>query len=250
MNKIPANYQPETNLLQDKKILVTGATNGIGATAAQTFAAHGATVILLGRNIKSLELIYDQIVNAGHPQPAIYPLDLEGATDNDYTQLAQTIEQEFYCLDGLLHNAARLDALMPIEQYDLQIWARLMQVNLTAPFLLTRACLPIMKKSASASIVFTSSGVAHRGRAYWGAYAVTKAGCDNLMETLADELETNTKIRVNSIDPGAVRTKMRKLAFPGEDPLTLPEPKDIMATYLYLMGKDSTGQTGNIFSVR
>ena len=250
MNKIPDNYFPETKLLQDRKILVTGATNGIGATAAKTFAAHGATVILLGRNIKSLEIIYDIIVDAGHPQPAIYPLDLEGATDNDYEKLAQEIENEFYCLDGLLHNAARLDALMPIEQYDLKMWARLMQVNLTAPFLLTRACIPLMKKSADASMIFTSSGVAHRGRAYWGAYAASKAAGDNLMETLADELETNTNIRVNSIDPGAVRTKMRKLAFPGEDSLTLPEPKDIMATYLYLMGKDSKGQTGNIFSIR
>ena len=250
MSKIPDNYTPEASLLQDKKILITGATNGIGAATAQTFAAHGATVILLGRNIKNLEIIYDKIVNAGHPQPAIYPLDLEGATDKDYEELAHTIEKELYCLDGLIHNAARLDALMPIEQYDLKMWARLLQVNLTAPFLLTRACLPLMKKSADASIVFTSSGVAHRGRAYWGAYAATKAGCDNLMETLGDELETNTNIRVNSIDPGAVRTKMRKLAFPGEDPTTLPEPKDIMATYLYLMGQDSKGQTGQIFSVR
>lgn len=250
LKQIPQNYQASQSLLQGKTILITGAGDGIGATAACTYAAHGATIILLGRTVQKLENIYDQIVKAGHPEPAIYPMDLEGAKDNDYYQLADNIEKEFSSLDGLLHNAARLDSLMPLEQYDLKIWARLMQVNLTAPFLLTHACLPLLKKSADASVIFTSSGVAHHGRAYWGAYGVTKAGCDNLMQILADEVENHTNIRSNSIDPGAVRTRMRRLAYPAEDASLLPLPEDIMPAYLYLMGADSKEFTGDIFSVK
>ncbi len=250
LKSIPKNYQPSPDLLQGKTILVTGAGDGIGATAARTYAAHGATIILLGRTVKKLESVYDQIINAGHAEPAIYPMDLEGAKDSDYYDLADNIEKEFSCLDGLLHNAARLDSLMPLEQYDLKIWARLMQVNLTAPFLITHACLPLLKKSDDASVIFTSSGVAHHGRAYWGAYGVTKAGCDNLMQILADEVENHTSIRSNSIDPGAVRTRMRRLAYPAEDASLLPTPEDIMPAYLYVMGSDSKDFTGEIFSVK
>ena len=250
LKQIPENYQPAPNLLEGRTILITGAGDGIGAAAARSYAAHGATIILLGRTVKKLEHVYDEIVKAGHPQPAIYPMDLEGARDSDYFELADNIDKEFSCLDGLLHNAARLDSLMPLEQYDLKIWARLMQVNLTAPFLLTHACLPLLKKSADASVMFTSSRVAHHGRAYWGAYGVTKAGCDNLMQILADEVENHTNIRANSIDPGAVRTRIRRQAYPAEDASLLPVPEDVMPAYLYLMGPDSREYTGEIFSVR
>ncbi|HEB56564.1 MAG TPA: YciK family oxidoreductase [Gammaproteobacteria bacterium] len=249
LKQIPENYQPDNKLLDGRTILITGASDGIGAAAARSYAAFGATVILLGRSVKKLEKVYDQIVDAGHPQPAIYPMDLEGAQSSDYYDLANTIEQEFSVLDGLLHNAARLDTLMPLEQYDLKLWARLMQINLNAPFLLTHACLPLLKKSADASVMFTSSRVAHHGRAYWGAYGVSKAGCDNLMQILADEVENNTNIRANSIDPGAVRTRLRRQAYPGEDASLLPAPEDIMPAYLYLMGPDSKKHTGEIFSV-
>ncbi len=250
LKQIPENYQASQNLLQGRNILITGAGDGIGGAAARTYAAHGATIILLGRTVKKLENVYDQIVKAGHAEPAIYPMDLEGAKDSDYYELADNIDKEFSCLDGLLHNAARLDSLMPLEQYDLKIWARLMQVNLTAPFLITHACLPLLKKSADASVIFTSSDVAHHGRAYWGAYGVTKAGCDNLMQILADEVENHTSIRSNSIDPGAVRTRMRRLAYPAEDATLLPKPEDVMPAYLYLMGPDSKEFTGEIFSAR
>ena len=247
--QIITNYQPQADLLKDRVILVTGAGSGIGATAAETFAAHGATVILLGRTVKKLENIYDSIAQKGYPEAAIYPMDLEGAKSSDYEDLANTLDKEFGKLDGLLHNAAQLGARMPIEQYDLALWARLMQVNLTAPFLLSRSCIPLLKKSTDASMIFTTSGVAHKGRAYWGAYGITKAAGDNLMEILADELENNTSIRVNSIDPGRVRTQMRRLAYPAEDPNLLPEAKDIMVTYLYLMGSDSRAVNGEIYQV-
>lgn len=247
MTPIPANYQPATDLLRDRVILITGAGDGIGATAARTFAAHGATVVLLGKTIPKLEAVYDAIVSAGHPQPAIYPMDLEGATYDDYEDLAATLDKEFGRLDGLLHNAAILGARMMIEQYDLKLWARVMHINLTAPFLLSRACLPILRKSADARVVFTSTDVGQKGRAYWAAYGVSKAGADNLMQIMADELEANTVIRVNSIDPGVVATRIRRLAFPAEDAATLPTADSIMPAYLYLLGPDSKNETGQIF---
>jgi len=247
---IPTNYLAQDNCLKDKVILVTGAGDGIGAVAAKTFAQYGATVILLGKTIPKLEIVYDDIVNAGHPQPAIIPLDLEQATADQYNELAHTIENEFNHLDGLLHNAAMFGGLIPITQFDAALWEKITRINLHAPFLLSKAMIPLLNKSKESSLVFTSSGVAHQGRAYWGAYGVTKAAQDNLMGILADELEINTPIRVNSIDPGRVRTRMRALAYPGEDPNTVPKAEDIMNSYLYLMSDDSKDINGKIISCK
>jgi NAD(P)-dependent dehydrogenase (short-subunit alcohol dehydrogenase family) len=237
-------YTPPPTLLADRVILVTGAGDGIGRAAAKSFAAHGATVILLGRTISKLETVYDEIEQAGHPQPAIYPMNLEGASPNDYENLANTLETEFKRLDGLLHNASLLGTLTPLEHYDIKLWYQVMQVNLHAPFLLTQACLGIMKRAPDASIVFTSSTVGRKGRAYWGAYSVSKFATEGIMQILAEELEVNTAIRVNSINPGATRTAMRMATYPGEDPKTLPSPEAIMPLYLYLMGPDSKEVNG------
>ncbi|HFC54291.1 MAG TPA: YciK family oxidoreductase [Gammaproteobacteria bacterium] len=244
------DYSPSADLLEGRIILVTGAGDGIGAAAARSFARHGATVILLGRTIRKLEAVYDSIEQDGGPQPAIYPMNLEGASPKDYQDLAETLEREFGRLDGLLHNAAILGTLTPLEMYDLELWAKVMQVNLNAPYLLTRACLPLLKRSEDASVLFTSSAVGHRGRAYWGAYGISKAAAENMMQILADELEENTPVRVNSIDPGAVRTRMRAKAYPAEDPNTHPAPEEIMGIYLYLMGPDSQGETGRSFKAQ
>ncbi|MBE0510177.1 MAG: YciK family oxidoreductase [Chromatiales bacterium] len=243
-------YQAPGDILKGRVILITGAGGGIGAAAAKTCAAHGATVILLGRTTRKLEEVYDAIEQAGHPQAAIYPMNLEGAAPKDYQDLADTITKEFGRLDGLLHNAALLGSLTPLGQYDPELWYKLMQVNLHAPWLMTRACLDLLKNSDDASVIFTSSSVGRHGRAYWGAYGVSKAGNENMMQTWADELESNTAIRVNSINPGAVRTGMRVRAYPGEDPSTLPMPESIMAAYLYLLGPDSKGVTGQQFNAQ
>jgi len=248
--QIPANFKARENCLKDKVILITGTGDGIGATAAKTFAKYGATVILLSKTEKKIIDVYDEIVNAGNPQPAIITLNLENATTEDYAGLAHTIETEFGHLDGLLHNAAMFEGLSPIAQFDNTLWQRIVQVNLHAPFLLSQAMIPLLNKSKQASMIFTSSGVAHQGRAYWGAYGVTKAAGDNLMGILADELEIDTPIRVNSIDPGRVRTRMRALAFPGEDPMTVPAAEDIMDSYLYLMSDESKEVNGKIISCK
>jgi NAD(P)-dependent dehydrogenase (short-subunit alcohol dehydrogenase family) len=238
------DYTPTPDLLKERIILVTGAGDGIGRAAAKTFAAHGATVILLGRTIRKLEFVYDEIVQANHPKPAIYPMNLEGASPKDYEDLAEIIGKEFGHLDGLLHNASMLGKLTPLEHYDINQWYQVLQINLNAPYMLTRACLGLLKQSSDASVVFTSSSVGRKGRAYWGAYAVSKFALEGLMQVLADELEQNTSIRVNSLNPGKTRTKMRSDAYPGENPNTLPTPDEIMNIYLYLMGVDSRGVHG------
>ncbi len=245
------NYQAPEDLLKDRNILVTGAGDGIGRAAAKTFARYGATVILLGRTVSKLETVYDEIEAAGGPQPAIYPVNLEGAVMKDYEDMAVAIANEFGHLDGLLHNAALLGTLTPIELYDQDKWTQLLQVNLTAPFLISKALIPLMRQAEDPSIVFTSSSVGRKGRAYWGAYSVSKFGIEGLMQTMAEELDDKPDmIRVNSINPGATRTSMRTKAYPAENPEQNPLPEDIMNIYLYLMGKDSSGVTGQAFDAQ
>jgi len=233
------NYTPPPDLLKNRVILVTGAGDGIGRVAAYTFAEYGATVILLGKTTRKLETVYDSIERAGYPQPAIYPINLEGASPRDYEDLATTLEKEFGHLDGLLHNATLLGSLTPLEHYDINLWYTLIQVNLNAPFLLTQVCLGLLKQAPEASIIFTSDSVGRKAKAYWGAYAVSKFAVEGMMQILAEELETNTHVRVNSVNPGPLRTNLRANAFPGEKPALLPTPEIVMPLYLYLMGKDS-----------
>ncbi|MDH5325800.1 MAG: YciK family oxidoreductase [Gammaproteobacteria bacterium] len=245
-----SNYQAEQNCLKDRIIVVTGAGDGIGAAVAKVYAQYGATVILLGRTQKKLEKIYDEIVEAGSPEPAIYPMELQTAMPVEYQTLAQTIESEFGHLDGLLHNAATLGTLTPIEHYDARLWMHIMQVNLNATFFLTKYCLPLLNKKPDGSIIFTTANVGYKGQAYWGAYAASKAAVTNLAEVLAEELEVNTSIRVNCVDPGPVRTRMNALAYPGQDPNEIPGPEDICNIYLYLMNEASAGVTGERFAAQ
>ena len=232
-------YQAPNDLLTQKVILVTGAGSGIGRAAALTYAQHGATVILLGRKTENLEAVYDEIEAKQYPMPAIFPLDLEHASDVDFCNLAETIENEFGRLDGVLHNASQLGELKPLCQFPTETWLSIMQVNLNAAFMMTRELLPLLRQSEHASIVFTSSSVGHQGRAYWGAYSVSKFATEGLMQVIADEEDGVSGVRANSVNPGATRTAMRASAFPGENPNSLPAPEDIMPVYLYLMGKDS-----------
>jgi NAD(P)-dependent dehydrogenase (short-subunit alcohol dehydrogenase family) len=241
------DYQPTADLLKNRVILITGIGEGIGRAAARRLAGCGATVVLLGRTIRKLEQVYDEIEQAGGPKPALYPMNLEGATPKDYVDLARVLDTEFGRLDGLLHNAALFSGLTPIANYDIELWYRILQVNLNAPFMLTQAVLELLNRSADASVVFTTDRVGEEGRAYWGAYAVAKGGAQTLMKLLSSELETNTAIRVNSIDPGQVRSELTLRAYPGRDPAEWADPEDIMAAYLYLLGPDSKGVTGQTF---
>lgn len=237
------HYTAPAGALKNKVILVTGAGDGIGKVAAITYASYGASVILLGKTTAKLTAVYDEIVAAGYPEPAIVPLDLKGATKKHYQDMAVTIQAEFGRLDGVLHNAGLLGVLTPFEHIDLPTWQDIMQINVTAPMLMTQALLPLLKQAANASVVFTSSGVGRKGRAFWGPYAVSKFATEGLMQTVADEYD-NTTVRFNCINPGATRTSMRAKAYPGEDPKTLKTPAELMWVYLYLMSDDSATVTG------
>lgn len=233
------DYSAPEDLLANRIILVTGASDGIGKAAAMSFAAHGATVILLGRGRKKLEAAYDEIEANGWPQSVIVSLNLETATSENYQELADMITAEFGHLDGLLHNAGILGQRTPIANYDEKTWQQVMQINVTAPFLLSKALLPALDQADNASVIFTSSSVGRKGRAFWGAYGISKFATEGLMQTLADEQDGVSNIRVNCINPGATRTNMRLKAYPGENPERLATPQDIMPLYLYLMGNNS-----------
>jgi NAD(P)-dependent dehydrogenase (short-subunit alcohol dehydrogenase family) len=237
-------YSARPDLLKDRVILVTGAGRGIGAAAAKIYAAHGATVLLLGRTESNLSALYDEIEAAGHPQPVVIPFDFETALPHQYDELAAMIEAEFGRLDGVLHNASIIGPRTPIEQLTGEQFMQVMHVNVNATFMLTTALLPLLKLSGDASIAFTSSSVGRKGRAYWGAYGVSKFATEGLMQTLADEIDGLGSLRANSINPGATRTDMRAQAYPAEDPTNNPTPEEIMPVYLYLMGPDSKGING------
>ncbi|WP_114787277.1 YciK family oxidoreductase [Vibrio tetraodonis] len=238
------NYSIPSDALQGKIILVTGAGDGIGKQAALSYAQHGATVILLGRTVKKLEQTYDEIEAQGFPQPAIIPLDMKGASKQNYLDMADTIGSQFGRLDGVLHNASLLGVLSPFNQISEDTYDDVMQVNVKAQFLMTQAILPLLHKSNHASLIFTSSTVGHSGRAFWGTYAMSKFATEGMMQVLADEL-SDSHIRVNAINPGGTRTGMRAQAYPAEDADLLKTPLDIMPLYLYLMSnqnRDITGQ--------
>jgi NAD(P)-dependent dehydrogenase (short-subunit alcohol dehydrogenase family) len=241
------DYSPVKDLLKDRVILVTGAGDGIGRAVSIALGTHGATVVLLGKTVKKLEATYDALVAAGAPKPAIFPMDIMGAKYKDYEDLVGAMDKEYGRLDGLLHNAGILGERAPIEHHEVHVWQQVLQVNLTAPFMLSKACLELLYKSPDASVLFTSSGVGRKARAYWGAYAVSKAGLEALSTILADETEFRKTLRVNSINPGPVKTEMRRLAFPAEDREKLATPESIVGTYLYRLGPESKGVTGQQF---
>jgi NAD(P)-dependent dehydrogenase (short-subunit alcohol dehydrogenase family) len=244
------DYQAPENLLTDKKILVTGASDGIGQAAANSYAQLGATVILVGKTLNKLEKVYDEIVAKGYSEPAIYPIDLSGAMEADYNNLNQAIVDQFGALDGLLNNAGILGPRKPLENISAQQWTEVIQVNLTSTFLITKALLPALKLADSASIIMTSSGVGRQGRAYWGAYAISKFGIEGLTQVLAQELENTTNIRVNCINPKATNTRMRRTAYPSERPDKNPTTDEIMPLYNFLMGDDSKCVNGESVDAR
>lgn len=237
------NYQVAPDTLKNRIILVTGAGDGIGRQAAINYAKHGATVILLGRTVAKLEAVYDEIEAAGYPQPAIIPLDLKGATKQNYIDMAETIEGQFGKLDGLLHNAGLLGMISPFDQFEEDMFDEIMQVNVKAQFLMTQALYSVLQKSEDGRIVFTTSTVGHQGRAFWGAYAISKFATEGMMQVLADEL-SNSNVKTNAINPGGTRTRMRAQAFPAEDAGLLKTPEDIMPLYVYLMAPEGINVNG------
>lgn len=243
------------DLLAGKTILVTGAGDGIGRAASLAYGRCGARVILAGRTVPKLESTYDLVLEAQKKlgiemEPAIYPIDFAGADEQDYEQMSIVIEENMGGLDGILHNAGILGGRRPISGYYLNDWDACMNVNVRSQFMLTKAMLPVLERSPTGKIIFTSSSVGRKGRAHWGAYAVSKFAVEGLMQVLADEMDGASPVCVNSIDPGATRTQMRARAYPAENPASVAAPEEIMPVYLYLMSSLSDGVNGFAFSAQ
>ncbi len=243
----PRQHSPQAGEMRGRVVMVTGAGSGIGRAVALALATAGAEVILLGRTVRKLEAVHAEIQKLGAPEASIVPLDLERALAADYEAVANAVEQRYGRLDGLLHNAALLGTLTPIEQYDVPTFMRVMHVNVTAEFVLTRQLLPLLRASKDAAVLFTSSAVGNRGRAYWGAYSISKFAVEGFAQVLAQELESTSAVRVNIIDPGKVRTPMRRAAYPSEALESLPTAESLTAPYLALLGPASQGVTGKRF---
>lgn len=246
----PRTHRPAAAELAGRVIAITGASAGIGRAVALACAQHQAQVVLIGRSERKLEAVHAQIAAAGAPEAAIAVLDLEKAVARDYDQVADAVLVRYGRLDGLLHNAGILGTLCPIEHYDVPTWCRVMHVNVTAAFALTQVLIPALKKSADASVVFTSSAVGRQGRAYWGAYAVSKFAIEGLAQVLSAELQGISHVRVNVLNPGRTRTAMRRQAYPAEDAETLPLPGSLAGAYLALLGPASAGISGRSFDAQ
>jgi len=244
------NFVPSSNCLDGKTILVTGAGDGIGRVAALTYARYGATVLLLGRTSSKLEYVYDEIESLGGKQPAMLPMNLEGATYAEMQQLEGLINKEVGQLDGILHNAGVLGQLTPLEMYDVDTFAQVMKVNFTATFMLTQALLPLLKDADHGSVVFTSSTVGTHPRAFWGAYALSKQAVEGMSDIFTQETQNTTNLRFNCVNPGGTRTNMRAHAYPGENPMSLKTPEDIMAGYVCLMSDESIAVRGQVIELQ
>jgi len=236
--------------LTHQVILITGAGGGLGSTAALTLAKQGAHVILLDKNIPKLEAAYDAIIAAHAPEPIIYPFDLAGANENEYQELADRIDEKYGSLQGVLHSAVEFSAFAPIAVTKTKDWGHTLNVNLNAPFLLTRVLLPVLQKSAHASIVFTSDSSARTAPAFSSAYGVSKIALEGFAKILSEEFEASGKIRVNTLIPGPVDSPLRKRAYPGEDKSKLPSMASLAAVYRYLFGSESVGVTGQTIDAR
>jgi NAD(P)-dependent dehydrogenase (short-subunit alcohol dehydrogenase family) len=250
MSFLPPQWQPSDTELKDRTVLITGAGNGIGRAVALACAKVGAEVLLLGRNEVGLEAVYDDILSAGGREAGIIPFDLNTTDPGRYEALAEQLTETGITLDGLVHNASVLGERRLLAQTSPASWQEVMQVNVSSTFLLTRALMPLLTHAAPSSIILTSSGVGRRGKAYWGAYAVSKFATEGYMQVLADELKATSQIRVNSLNPGAVNTKMRRTAYPGEQPNTNPSPEALTTYWVYLLSDASQSLHGETLSAQ
>lgn len=246
MHRIPCEYRPGADALAGRVILVTGAGGGIGRAMSESLAAHGATVVLLGRRVAPLEAAFDAIVAAGGREPAIVPLDLAAATPENYAELAECVETDLGRLDGLVHNAAHLQGLRPFRNVAAEEWYRAHQVNVAGPYLMTQCLLPLLRASDAGRIVFSLEDASRTTRAYWGAYGVSKAAAEGLMRILADEL-ASTSVRVCGVRPAPTRTALRARVWAAEDPSTLPGPAERARAFLAVLDPGNAPGAGMVY---
>lgn len=243
----PFTYTPPPRALADRVVLVTGAGDGLGAALSEACASLGATVVLIGRTTRKLEAVYDRIEAAGGPQPAILPLNLMTATWKDYEDLAATLEREFGRLDGLVHCAAHFKAFSRLEDIEPREWLDALQVNLTAPYTLTRLCLPLLRQSVLASVVYVMDEAGRVPKPFQHVYGVSKRAAEGMLMTWAEELKNETTLRFNTVDPGPMRTGLRSKGYTADVVAKLPAPAERLARLLWLLGPDSAGVSGQAF---
>ena len=244
----PVGGAVRPDCLKGRVVLITGATGGVGRAAAIAAAGAGATAVLLGRKVRALEKLYDAI-EAGGGSAALYPLDLEGASPRDYEEMAQTFEREFGRLDGIVHAAAHFAGLQPLAAADPLDWLRTLHVNLSAPFLLTQACMSLLVRAADASVVFVLEDFDRIARAHWGAYGVGKHALAGLVAILHDETDSGP-VRVHALLPPPLRTALRRTAYFGENSLELPQPDSIAPALVYLLSVEAVVARGKILDLR
>jgi len=247
--RLPDGWRVSPGCLRDRVVLITGAAGGLGRASALAAARAGASVVLLGRKVRSLEKIYDEAAALGTAPPAIYPLDLAGATPSDYAEVAATIEREFARLDGVVHCAAHFASLQPAANVTPEEWLRALHVNLSAPFLLTQACLPLLQQAAAASVVFVLDDPARMSKAHWAGYGVAKHGLAGLASILHEETE-NSSTRMHMLLPMPMRTALRRAAYYGENTLELPLPELVADAVVYLLSDDGLPARGKVLDLR
>ena len=233
------NYKKD--FLKDKNILITGASRGIGRAIALNLSKHGANIIMLAKNERQLDQIYDEIkANDNETYPLIIGCDLNTLDENRAQEIANIISKDYGYLDALINNAGILEKMSSIEDYDLQTWEKVLKTNLTSGFLLAKYTIPLMQLSSIPRIIFTSSSVAKKGKAYWGAYSVSKAGIKVLAEILNDELESISNFKIFNFNPKATQTNMRSIAYPAEDPTSIKKPNELIKYYLWMLSHESS----------
>jgi NAD(P)-dependent dehydrogenase (short-subunit alcohol dehydrogenase family) len=234
--------------LDQRVILVSGAHGGLGSAAAVACAQAGATVVLLGRKVPKLNRVYDAVAQAG-AEPLLYPLDLEGATPDDYAELADRLRAELGRLDGVLHCAVEFKGLTPLEHTDPAAFARVMHVNLTAPWWLSQACLPLLRQSQDAALVFALDDLERVGQPYWGAYGIAEHGLAAMVGMLHAELASSS-VRVSALQPGPMRTGLRSRAYADDTDLQAREAADYAAACVTLLSSDGAAHRGQVWKVR
>ena len=234
-------------MMEGKTILITGANRGIGKSLAKNFSNIGANIILLGKNEDSLNEVYDEIISCTKTKPLIIESDLNLLDLDGAHQIKKAIVNQYGVLDGLIYNAAKLGKMTSIEDYEDGLWKEIINTNLNSSFLIYKELIPILKAAPSGRIIFTSSGVAEVGKAYWGAYSVSKFAVKGLAEVIRDELDSTSNIKVFNYDPGATKTSMRASAYPGEDPNNLKDPDKLFSDYLWFFSEESQNSTQHYF---
>ena len=227
--------------LKEHVYLITGAAGSVGSALALALGTAGATTILVDRNSKGLDVTYDQITDAGGAEPIKLELDLASAGMPQYEEMAELIRKEFGRMDGIIHCAVETGTLTPLQQYSMDMLNKTLLVNLSAPYMLTRCCLALLCEADDACVIFSSTDVARQGKAYWGGYSISGYAMEGLAQIWADELETNTPVRINTLDTGPVKSLLRARIFPGEDPASLPLADSVVPGYMHLLTSDLNG---------